>query len=217
MAERTVGEPAPQDGDALFEQRRAMAPVDAERLELLEFVPEAETEAQAAVRQDVHDGGVFGDAQWIVQRQQQDGRPDGHPFGTYCDGGGHREDRRQVVVVDEVVLGEPHRVEAEIFDRRHVIERLRVQVGGRDHRRTRVAKVVQHAEFHEAPLGIPSPAAPRQHDPSQARARARGAHPCPASRSRRTSRHPRLRMPAREPVAALNRHARARSPRTPPC
>ena len=49
-----------------------MTSVDAESLELFDLVAEADAEVEAAVGKDVDGRGVFGDADRVVQREEED-------------------------------------------------------------------------------------------------------------------------------------------------
>jgi hypothetical protein len=71
------------------------------------------------------------DAQWVFERQDDDGGAEPDPFralGGCCE---EREDRRQpTLAVQEVVLGDPAGVEAELFGQGEQVQGDPVGVGG---------------------------------------------------------------------------------------
>ena len=69
----------------------------------------------------------------------------------FVDRGGrarHRGEGREVAVVDEVVLAEPHLVEAELVEPSDLLDRLGVHVAQRVVAAGRAAEVVRDAEPH---------------------------------------------------------------------
>ena len=197
--ERPVGPRPPDDLDALLHQPSPVAPIDAEHVELLQLVPEAEAQPEPASRQEIDDRGLLGHVERVVQRQQEHGRPDGDPLGPGRDGGGHGEGGREVRVVDEVVLGQPDHVEAEGLHRLDVREGLGVDLGVGDARRGRVAQVVQDTELHGA---LP----PQASDASSASIGERTASP-----SRMACRLSRITWPGRGAASSAWRPGRTRS------
>ena len=86
---------------------------DPQRIELLGPPAQAQPQNQAAARDQVHHGGVLGQPGGFVERGQQQRSADPDAPGSGGDRRAHGQQRWQVGVVDEVVLGHPHRVEAE--------------------------------------------------------------------------------------------------------
>src|SRR3990172_1061841 len=76
-----------------------------EGLELLEPIALAEPQVEAAVGDDVDDCGVFGDAQRMMERQQNYKGPDSYPLGPGGDSGSNREESRRIAVIQEMMLG----------------------------------------------------------------------------------------------------------------
>src|SRR5262249_19136056 len=71
-------------------------------------------------------------------------------LGTRGDGAGDGKHSRQVAILDEVMLGQPHGVEAERFQAHDLVQQTAVQLGPRASPGDRVAEVVQHPELHRA-------------------------------------------------------------------
>lgn len=74
------------------------------------FGPPAQAHAQhkPAAGDQVDHRGVLRQADRLVQRGKQQRRADQDPPGARGDRGAHRQQRGQVCVVHEVVLGHPH-------------------------------------------------------------------------------------------------------------
>ena len=79
--------------------------------------------------QQVDGGRVLGQPHRVVQWRQQQAGADLDPLGAGGDGRGHRHQRRHVAVIHEVVLGQPHRVEAQPLRLDRQLDRLAVEVG----------------------------------------------------------------------------------------
>src|SRR6516165_4724738 len=75
-------------------------------------------------------------------------------FGTRGDCARHRHPRRQVAILEEVVLGEPHQIEPEGVEHDHLVHDRGVQARHVHARFRRVAKIVDGANAkgwtHEA-------------------------------------------------------------------
>ncbi len=117
-----------QDVDALLGARHAVRHREAERLELVDRVAEADAELDAPARQLVEDGEVLGEAQRVRERDDRDVRRDPHPLRAGRGRTGDRGERRQVAVLDEVVLAEPDLVEPELVEPGDLVDRLGVDV-----------------------------------------------------------------------------------------
>ena len=111
------------------------------------LVAESDAEVEAAVGEDVDGGGVFGDPDCIVQRQQQDPGADPDASGQAGDGGGDGQDGGCVAVVDEVMFGDPDVVVAELLGVDDFIENLVVELGPGLSPLGRIAEVVDQAEL----------------------------------------------------------------------
>ena len=120
---------AGDDFERLIHQARAMAAVDAEALELLDAVAEADAEVEASIAEDIDGGGVLGDADRVVQGQQQDPGADPDARGEARDRGGDGQHGGGVAVVDEVVLGDPDVVVAKRFGELDLVEQFVVELG----------------------------------------------------------------------------------------
>ena len=157
VGERVVGPQALEHVEALAEAAQALAPVDAVPGELVAGVALAEPDVDAAVRQHVERGDVLGEADGVVQRQQQEVEADPHPFRPGGDGGGEGDDRRRVAVVGEVVLGEPDGVVAErlgVLDEREFVA---VDVGEGSSPGRRVAEAEHHPDVERRSVHGPQP------------------------------------------------------------
>ena len=122
--------------------------IDAERLEFLGPVADADAEEEAPARDDVDGRPVLGDAQRVVERKEQKGLADSHPRCLGGDGGRHGERGGAVAVGREVVLGQPHVVVAELLGEANRGQRLAVDVGVRPPPLGRVAEVDHDPEAH---------------------------------------------------------------------
>src|SRR5947199_324914 len=92
----------------------------------------ARAEDEAAVRHDVEESAVLGEAHRVIEGRHQDVRAEKHLRGA---GGEAREDgqgRRPVVVDDGVMLLHPHGGEAELFGAHHLLEGVLVVVAALD-------------------------------------------------------------------------------------
>src|SRR4029453_1222819 len=141
-AETLAGEVAPQHLQASLRASPPLGQRQAEAAELVGRVAHADAQLDAAAAEVVQHGQARGEPQRVVERQQADVRGEPHAPRPRRHGGRHRRPRRQVAVVHEVVLGEPHQVEAEAVEPGDLLEDLgveprRVEVGT-----GRVAEVV---------------------------------------------------------------------------
>ena len=116
--------------------------------ELVRRVPESDAELDAPARQLVEHGEVLGQAQRMRERDDRDVRRDPHVLGDRGGGAGNRRERRQVAVLDEVVLAEPDLVEAELVEPADLLDRLGVDVLQRVVAAGRAPEVVGDAESH---------------------------------------------------------------------
>ena len=144
--------PQPADQlDALGQTRRALGTRELESGELLGPVALSDTEVEAPVREDIDAGGIFGDAHGIMEWQQQDEGADANFAGARGDRCGGRQHGRVVSVIDEMMLGQPYVVVAEVVEHRDLVEHRRVQFGKGPPPLFRIAKIVHHAELHRMP------------------------------------------------------------------
>ena len=157
VGERVVRPQSVQDVEPFAEAPEALATRDPVAVELMAGVSLAEPHVDASVRQHVQRSDVLGDADRVVQRQQQQVETDPDPFSACGDGRSERDDRRRVPVVGEVVFGQPDRLVAErlgMFDERELVA---VHVRERSTPRRRVAEAehqtdVQTSVEHVSPL-----------------------------------------------------------------
>jgi hypothetical protein len=145
---------------ALGRPRGALLSRNAERLELVRRVALAEAEIEAAVRDDVDERHVLGDAHGVLERHQQDERADADPLRHGGDGRGGRQQRRIVAVAGEVVLGQPDVVVAGGLGGTDLVEDRAVELRLRPPPRSGVAKVFHEAEAHREILLRPSSPGP---------------------------------------------------------
>ena len=135
-----------EDLDPLLDERGSVFPRDAEGLELLDAVAQADTEDQPAAGDRVDDGGVLGDAQRVMQGKQQHPRADVDAAGAGGNGGGRREQRGAVAVIEEVMLGEPDVIVAHRLGGSGLIEDLAVDLRPRPAEAAGVRAVEDDAE-----------------------------------------------------------------------
>jgi hypothetical protein len=102
-----------------------------EYLALLLHRARSHGEVQAAVRQDVHHGGVLRYQDGIVEGQEQDVRAQPDPARLAGQGGQDGQGRRVVRVVGEVVLGQPDVAVPELVTEDELAEELVVKLGQR--------------------------------------------------------------------------------------
>jgi hypothetical protein len=150
-AEALAREAATQHLQAFLRARHALRQRQAEAAELVWRVAHADAELDAAAAEVVQDGQVLGQSQRMIERQQADVRREPQPAGQGCHGARHGRPRRQVAVLHEVVLGEPHEVQAEPVQPDDLLENLRVEPGRVDLGVGRVAKVVDDADTKRGP------------------------------------------------------------------
>jgi len=67
-----------------------VASVDAEAVEFLDLVAESDAEIEASVGEDIDGGGVLGDADCVVEGEQEDPGSDPDSGCQAGDGGGDR-------------------------------------------------------------------------------------------------------------------------------
>ena len=81
------------------------------------------------VRDQIDGRGVLREPERVVQRREQDGRPDVDALRRLRDRRGHDEQRRHVPVVHEVMLGDPDGVEAVPLGGDTALDGVAVDVG----------------------------------------------------------------------------------------
>src|SRR3954451_5639643 len=122
-----VAEPPPNLTGHPVGRGVTMPEVGTEELELRDAVPGPEPEVDAATRHDVDQCRLLGDLDRMVERRDHDRSTEPDPPGTRRDRGEEREWLRDVPVVEEVVLGRPHRMRAETLRFLAQLERESVQ------------------------------------------------------------------------------------------
>ena len=129
VLERPSVEGRPQDGQTFLQAVPPLGQRYAETGELDGSVAETDPEAQAPRGQGVHREGVLGQADRMLQGQDGEAGADAHPFGPHRQGGGQREGRRGVAVLGQVVLGYPHRADAQLaFGQGHLVDDRAVEL-----------------------------------------------------------------------------------------
>ena len=136
----------PHDREAFLHPPGALAGGDALIVELARAGTRAHAEVEPAAGDEVQRGGVLRDPDGVVQRKQQQERPDANPTGPRGDGGADRQQRGGVAVVDEVVLGEPRFVETHLLGVDDEVEVRAVELIPRYTRPFGIAERPQQAE-----------------------------------------------------------------------
>src|SRR5207249_6485486 len=90
--------------------------------ELRRAIAAAEPDLQPAARDDVHERRLLGQAQRMMEGQDRRRQPDAYPPRPGGGDGGERAGVHREAVVDEVVLGEPDLVEAQLLRPLHLLE-----------------------------------------------------------------------------------------------
>src|SRR5206468_7511432 len=129
VGEALQGPRADQDPEGLLEALTALDLGDAIALELDRAVAASHPDVQTSAAQDIDHRELFGEPDRIVEGEDRGGQADPNAPGPH--GGGGRQDRRRdrETVLDEVVLGEPEAVEAELFRPRHLLDLAPEDVG----------------------------------------------------------------------------------------
>src|SRR5438309_1198795 len=90
--------------------------------ELRRPVAAPEADLEPAARDDVHEGRLLGQAQRVMEGEDRRRQPDTHAPGPRGGDGGEGAGIDGEAVVDEVVLGQPDLVEAELLRPLHLLE-----------------------------------------------------------------------------------------------
>jgi hypothetical protein len=125
--ELLAGETMAQHLDALVGQRHAARDGQTEAAELVRCVAHADADLDAAIADIVEYREVLGQPHRMIEWQQADVARKPHAFGARGDGARHRHPRRQVAVIEEVMLGEPHEIQSEPVEHDHLVHDCGVQ------------------------------------------------------------------------------------------
>ena len=136
-----------------FGLREPVGERSAEALVLRHSIAEPDTEVEATVAEDVDHRGFLGELRRLAQRGEQHGGADADGARACRDRGREGERLREIAVLEEVVLGEPHRRRAEALGTLDELERARVVVGPRPRPLGRVATVEVDADVHRQSRG----------------------------------------------------------------
>ena len=115
IRERVLGPHAADDFDAFFQQRGALFAGNAIALELGRRIALSKTHVKATIGNDINGCGIFSHAHRIVQRQQQQKRPNPDPTGHGRHSAGNRQQGRRVAIFSKVMFGQPNGVITELF------------------------------------------------------------------------------------------------------
>jgi len=110
------------DLDALTEDIASARLVDAVAGEFVRLVAASDAEVDPAVGHEVDQREVFGDADGMIQRQDDDARTEAYRLRAGGDGGERDGGRGAVAVLAEVVFGGPDRIEPELLSAHHDVE-----------------------------------------------------------------------------------------------
>ena len=137
VAELVLGEALPDHLERLVGPPERLLRVEPEHRALTRHRPGADDQLQAPAGQDVHGGRVLGHPQRVVQREQQHVRPQPDHRRPGGRRGQQRELGRVVLVLGEVVLGQPPAAEPQLLTQHGLVEHLaRVAPGCQPVRRT---------------------------------------------------------------------------------
>ena len=147
LERKPFGGPRPdQDREGLVEALPALDLGDAVALELDRAVAAADADVETAAAEDVDHRQLFGQPDRIVEGQDGGGQADPHALRAHGGGRGQERGRDRQPVLDEVMLGQPDAVEAQLF-RPHDLLELAVDDVGMGHRGRSLQEVVG-AEAH---------------------------------------------------------------------
>ena len=109
-------------------------------------VPEAEDVADPTGTRVVEHGRVLGQAQRVVEGDEQGGDGDADAPRARCEGGGQQQRRREVAIVDTVVFGQHQGVEPLLVAVGRLVEGGGIELGAGRRRERRAAQVVARDE-----------------------------------------------------------------------
>ena len=115
IAERLAAEAQHDDVDGLLPARPALGQVLAQALELVALIAPAQAHVEAPAGEQVDGGDLLGDDQRVMQRDDDHRGADADAARLVRQVQGIGHGPRQIAVAREVVLGQPHIVEAQIL------------------------------------------------------------------------------------------------------
>ena len=145
-AELLAGKAMAQHLDAFVRQRHAARDGQAEAAELVRRIAHADADFDPAIADIVEYRQVLGQADRVIERQQADVARQPHMLGARSDGAGHRHPRRQVAVIEKVMLGEPHEIQSEPIEHDHLVHDGSIQARHVHAGFRRVAEIVDGAD-----------------------------------------------------------------------
>ncbi len=113
VGERFAAPGLRQDLQDLCHRRATTAGIGAESFVFDLGPAEPEPQHQPTVAQELDGRGVLGQAERVMERREDDARPEFDPRGRLCERRADDEQRGHVAVVDEMVFGRPDRGEPE--------------------------------------------------------------------------------------------------------
>src|SRR5581483_3675718 len=147
---KSVFGPRPADDFRSFlEARAALLARDAEAGELGHAIALAQAEIETPVRDDIDGRGVFGHAQWIMERQQQDEGANTDAPGTRRDRARDRQQRGRIAVGNEVMLRQPYGVVTQFFSGDAKVEMLAIEIDERVAAEVRTAEGEQQSKIQQ--------------------------------------------------------------------
>ena len=128
-------------------RRRDSPIVDAESVELDPAEPAADAQDGPTPREVVEHGEALGDPHRVVPGQDRHHRPELDALGLSRHPGQEHEHLRRQLVVREVMLGRPHRVEADVLGpgRELEVAPVDLEVGASDRRGSGIAVRIRRA------------------------------------------------------------------------
>jgi hypothetical protein len=112
------------DLDAFAQAADALLDRHAEHVELFLPIAEPDAELEFSTRDDVEKRRDLGDLHRVVQRQEDDVGSKLHTFGFGGETLEEGQQREIVIVVGDVVLAAPDRIEAELLEEADLLDRL---------------------------------------------------------------------------------------------
>ena len=147
-AEAFAGPCLAQNLDRFERAAKAMLFRDLQAVELFIAVAHPYSQAQSAVGNDIDHSGIFGQAQRMIKRREQNVGSERDPRGARRYRREHCHHRGQVAVVNEVMLGHPERIEAGLLEEFDLPKHRGIESSEIHVRRFGISEIEHVTKFH---------------------------------------------------------------------